>query len=729
MLLVLGAALLALQASPADTVRPAPAAAPSTPTDAYLDPSARTLVQQARERRARVERRIDGYRVVAKQRIYAGLHTLGRNRTLFSQELAARVDWRRDGVGRVEVLGGREAVPMAERGAKLPDDLRSDVADLAFDPDRLQLSLLMGADGDVDVDGEDKSLIDPLGPESEAHYRFRTGESTAIRLPDGRTIRITELEVLPRRSDFRLLRGSMWVDDESHGVVRSVFRLARPFDISRDLDDDIPAGVRVLGPMRAQLEYLTVEYALWQGRWWLPRLIAMEAGAEVGVLGKFPVRFERSYSGYSVDATPEAEVRDLPVRAAVQRSRADSTTHPCSGKGERVCVCEHGSCRFWEVSLPADTAALVHSADLPPSLAAGGERMITGEEVSDLARILDRAVHGPGVSVPEVHWRVADLSLLRYNRVEGLSVGARADAELGPWRADATARFGVADREPGGELGVGRDLSATRYRVAGYRRLVPFQTGVRALDLGSSLAALALGRDEADYLRATGAELTGRPVRTGRWDWEWRLFAEHQHPVSRTTQLSLARAWRSDSVFPEVRAADRADQAGAALAVRTGREATASGFRWQTGLGVDASAGTFRFARPSLSAGTGAPLPFGLFAALEGAAGTTLGTVPVQGLWYLGGTESVRGYRVGALAGEAFWRGRAELGTLQPSARLAGFVDAGWAGDRAAFASEPRLLSAGVGASLLDGLVRLDLARALRGDRGWRLDLYLDAAL
>ena len=42
---------------------------------------------------------------------------------------------------------------------------------------------------------------------------------------------------------------------------------------------------------------------------------------------------------------------------------------------------------------------------------------------------------------------------------------------------------------------------------------------------------------------------------------------------------------------------------------------------------------------------------------------------------------------------------------------------------------DPLLLSAGVGASFLDGLVRLDLARALRTPTGWRVDLYLDAAL
>jgi hypothetical protein len=57
------------------------------------------------------------------------------------------------------------------------------------------------------------------------------------------------------------------------------------------------------------------------------------------------------------------------------------------------------------------------------------------------------------------------------------------------------------------------------------------------------------------------------------------------------------------------------------------------------------------------------------------------------------------------------------------------FSDAGWAGDRAEWDFDPPLLSAGAGASFLDGLIRLDLSRALRSPTGWRLDLYLDAAL
>jgi hypothetical protein len=39
------------------------------------------------------------------------------------------------------------------------------------------------------------------------------------------------------------------------------------------------------------------------------------------------------------------------------------------------------------------------------------------------------------------------------------------------------------------------------------------------------------------------------------------------------------------------------------------------------------------------------------------------------------------------------------------------------------------LIGVGVGASLLDGLFRIDVTRALVGPRGWRVDFYTDGML
>ena len=81
------------------------------------------------------------------------------------------------------------------------------------------------------------------------------------------------------------------------------------------------------------------------------------------------------------------------------------------------------------------------------------------------------------------------------------------------------------------------------------------------------------------------------------------------------------------------------------------------------------------------------------------------------------------------IAGTAYWRGRLEVGNTFPAARLTAFTDVGWAGPRSAFSRGRPLIGSGVGASLLDGLVRMDLSRALRTPTGWRFDLYFDGRL
>lgn len=730
-----------LQGTPA-----APAAQIQDSASAYVDPGAAALLRGARERRARVERSIDMYRVTARERVHAGLQAVRRDRTLFGREMAVRIEWRRGETGNVRVLGAREASPASSRGIQVPEELQSEVTDLAFDPDELQLNLFTFGAGDVgagddDDDGDVETRrdsagvtvsvdpgepIDPLSAGSEAHYRFRSGDTTTVRLPDGSRLQLIQLEIIPRRREFRLLRGTLWIDQNTKGVVRSVLTTARPFDLRRDTGEDLPRVVNTFGSIRAEVRYVTVEYALYQGRFWLPRLVAVDAEANLGVVAGLPVRFERSYSDYEVQAS--ATPQQAPVTVLAQQQHDTTAARVCEEEAKAAgeqCECANGRCRRWRVEVPTDTAALLASADLPPPLADGNARLITGEEVESLARVLTPSLGSLGDFRPELTTRFTEL---RYNRVEALSAGARADVAWGPLALDGQVRIGVGDREPGAELGITRTTLARRTRLGGYRRLATFDPASRALDLGGSLNALVLGRDEADYFRASGAELTSEPAREGRWSYAWRLFGEHQHPVSRTTQITLARAW-DDEPFRGVRPADRADQAGASLALARTFGGDRSPARFTLGTWLEGQAGTFEYGRGQATARMAVP-SLGRFAlALEAAAGTSTGDVPLQGLWYLGGTTTVRGYEGALLGGESFWRARAEVATPLPAARLVLFGDAGWVGARDAWDFDPPLLSAGIGASVLDGLIRLDLSRALRSPTGWRVDLYLDGSL
>jgi hypothetical protein len=56
------------------------------------------------------------------------------------------------------------------------------------------------------------------------------------------------------------------------------------------------------------------------------------------------------------------------------------------------------------------------------------------------------------------------------------------------------------------------------------------------------------------------------------------------------------------------------------------------------------------------------------------------------------------------------------------------FADLGWAGDRARVREVGRPMSGvGVGASLLDGLVRFDVARGIYPGKGFRVESYVEA--
>jgi hemolysin activation/secretion protein len=154
------------------------------------------------------------------------------------------------------------------------------------------------------------------------------------------------------------------------------------------------------------------------------------------------------------------------------------------------------------------------------------------------------------------------------------------------------------------------------------------------------------------------------------------------------------------------------------------------GIRFSLDAGVLAESGTYRFARGTTSAYLSFPMPGRLVAALEAGGGTSAGDLPVQRLWYVGGPGTVRGFAPAErVAGEAFWRARAEIGTSRPALRLILFSDAGNAASRGDLGFDPALVSVGAGVSTLDGLIRMDVGRAVRGGRGWSVRLKLDGAI
>lgn len=714
--------------------------------DAYLDDGARRLVEQVRERRSSVDRSIVRYQTTVQERISAGLRTVGRERLLYRRETAGRIDWKREGAITIEVLGAREVVPPVMRGAQIPEDLSGFMPHLAFDPMESEMLVRM----------DTTSIRHPLVAGSEAHYQFRSGDTTTIRLPDGRDITLIELIVIPRRDEFQLMTGSFWIDAGSHAVVRVVFRPARPFDLARDGDedddDDVPG---FLQPIRAELLYITLEYGLWDLRWWLPRLMAAEGAFQMSFI-TMPMQYERRYSAYEIEADttlpplPADSVRArrcrVPMRMTVtvgddeedrQRRAARREARRAERRAARDTVmdpdsasAEEEECPYWyEVTVP-DSATLLTSEYLPADVYSDDAELITIGELESIGERLGQLPQAPWqLRAPTFGWGLGAPGMVRYNRIESLSIGARTELDLGRLTADLTARVGLADLEPNGEFALRRETPRSRTSLGAYRRLAAANPDAKPLGTGNSLNALLLGRDDGEFFRSGGAELRIQPgLATAQW-YDIRIYGERQWRADVETDFSLRHVLNDEHVFrPNLRALD-ADQLGAALTLRTSSGFDPVGFRWGAELSVTGETGTFDFARPGILLHATTPLPFGLLAAAEVGGGTSRGAVPPQSNWFVGGPATLRGYHGGILNGDAYWRSRLELSTQVPAARVVLFSDVGWAGERSSFDSSRPLISAGAGASFLDGLIRVDLARAMRRPTGWRLDFYISGAL
>lgn len=739
---------------------------------AFRDPAARSLLLSAREARVRLDSSLVSYDAMAYQRISAGLGfaRIGRDRLIFRTENASRVRWHRTVGAWIDVKGARTAIPIApDEGQKeAQDDLVDELDEMTPLPYYPGYEPLWIGSGLAKADVDEKELIHPLARGSEAYYTYQSGDTAILRLPDGRTIRIRELRVRPRTTRWNLAVGSLWFDADRGQLVRAIYRLAEPIDIwaevrrsSPDDTDDVPKWVMpLISPLRAQVNAIAVEYGLHQGRFWLPRTQAAEGEARVSAF-RVPFKIEQSFRYASVNAldslpkfTVEVSRGDSLLTAldtligpdrrrlrdslrTARRASADSIRKglkvvrtQCDTSDVRVVTRYRvaGSQVPVAVTIPCDEAKLARSSELPPSIYDPGEELFGARErESMIAEALSLGAQPAfGAQPPRLRY---GLALTRFNRVEGLSVGAALDQQFGRgYSAQVVGRIGIADLEPNVELSLARSNLLRTVRVTGYNRLVPANDWGDPFSFGSSFGALFWGRDDGYYYRASGAELSGSGDRGVHLD--WRLFAEQQRSAAVETQFSLANAIGNASFQPNIEAA-RGTYVGTALRLTHSYGLDPAALRVFSDLRVEAATSDATYARGALdvtaSHGLGRAFGAPLAGSVTLGGGTTAGDVPAQRLWYLGGTHTVRGQRAGAAVGDAYWLARAELGLGIPAARPVVFADWGWAGDRGAVRNVGRPLSGvGVGGSFVDGLIRFDIARGLYPERRWGVNLYVE---
>lgn len=682
------AALLAL-------LLPLPAAGqpPDPARDAYLDEAARRLVHGARAALESTRQAIDTYGALVRERLAFDAPTGRHDRPWIRGERVLRAQWSRSGPGAFDLLEDRFRHPgigparpghfQGLRAGRLP-------VDPLADPFALGLALFTGGDAaGIAVRG-------PLGPGAERYYQFRSGDTTVVRLRDGETIRTVAVTAIPRYRSIRLVTAIMWIDPESHGLVRAAYRPAKRIDhelsgVLRERDgwwvglrvdpgDSVPAGppdtrpglfgrlvnrtfTAVLLGMETDLSSVIVDFAPAQPGRWLPSSVLWTGYAGVE----------------SVTATGPV-ARTLPFVI-------DWTACP-AGVG--------------------DCDRTPESADDAPAWDVPRARADALQLGDSLAGVGDGEGGGPGEAASPwyLYPPVLTLSLMRYNPVEGVSVGAQARRDFGWVRSVLTARVATGGRKeaPDLDLTLQRDRPGGRVQFSVYRALRTGAPGAGGVD--GLPPTLVFEGDSLDFHWSTGAAVRFLPGSGERLGFSLGLYAERDRETGNGDELI---------------------RAGAELAWKPwwgglGRESIGAGGT----VGVRAAAGDRAHVRTMVEGAVLLPLAARISLGLQGGVADVSGDPLPLDLWEIGATGAwLRGYSQ-AIETSRAWMARADLQFPARFVRLSLFGD--WAS-----AEGEDYLSAGAGLVILDGFLRVDVARGLGEERegasnpALRLHVLVDA--
>ena len=518
-----------------------PAAPLSAQDDAYLDPTARELVARSRETRDRLGSEIISYEAVVMQRTGSAAAHAAAGPDADAGGIGDARALTRGGATLVQMLAGRDEnmgqaahVPGPELNALFDPD--ADRFDMGID---LITAELDGEDGDFRV-------AHPLAEGSEAFYRYRSGDTLSLRLPGGRTIRVVELGAIPRVASFRHLRASLWLEPESGALVRAIFRPARELDIMRDTGfvdaddaDDMNLIPGMLRPIVIEIGLVTIQYSLWDQRHWLPyRTEHRGAHARRHVPG--------AVREGDVGAHRGSERREH--GRAAHGGRSPGGVERWRRRSDARLDRERRAARARARPARLDAAAEQRSAAAAGLAGRAGVRIVGGDGGAGTAPVEQI----PGVGIPGrpafgLHHPLRGRGLMRFNRVEALSLGVRGVVEHALGRASATVRLGAADLHPNVELGALVPRRSFTVRTEAYHRLASVDPGMSAfeapqpaLGFGNSLGALLAGRDDGSYYRASGATLALEPRPEERQNWRTAFFVEHHDEVRRKVEWSLA---------------------------------------------------------------------------------------------------------------------------------------------------------------------------------------------
>lgn len=699
------------------------------PADSWSDPGVRALLERAQAARTAGTAGLDSFQGRIWERLYAGLDAarFRRERALFVEERAGFIRWSADGDRWVRWEGARRDIPIAglssarseEQARQLASQLASELPwGRGFEPRRDRL-----------VFGEGSWALDPLADTAALHYRFHSGDTLRITLPeDGRVVRLVEVRVEPRRSEFRLVSGSLWFEEEGGALARAIYRPARPFDLAIDGDGDDAGDVPgFLQPIRAEIRVVSVDHGLFDFQWWIPRRFLFEGEASIGRLVRFPLSVEWTLTELDVNQPVGTEFDEAELPEGWTRTSTRLARSGDAAEGDSLTIIRL-------VPPPGDLAASPSIGHLAPARAAS----FSAGELREIEARLGSLLPTPGLGRVSLHWGLQE-GITRFNRIEGLATGLGATVPL-PGERVVSGHLRVATQAPIPTAEVAYRSGSVRraWRAAAYHRLVGASDWHDPLGLGASTGNLFNGEGPTPWFRAAGASVGIDRVGV-RARWRAEAFVEAHRPAAFGTRFHLRRIVDPARRLPDNFEAERGTWAG-----------FRAEHRWQSGVDplrprlltrgrLEGARSTEAYGRGSVALTGLLPLGSGWDTALEIGGGGSVGTLPVQRRFFPGGAEGYRPIEVGEREGDAFFLARAEVGRGFTGARVVLFADAlGMHLEDGATPSLPGVpvpspgwgatgYGAGIGVSFLDGLLRADLSRELRPHGGWRALFYLDA--
>ncbi len=314
---------------------------------------------------------------------------------------------------------------------------------------------------------------------------------------------------------------------------------------------------------------------------------------------------------------------------------------------------------------------------------------------------------------------------LRYDRVQGLSLGLGYRVRVPGvdfTGLHGTVRYGLSDDRVTGRLTVLRDAPGGRFALSGYREIFDLDPFAPGHGFGNTLDALFAGHDNGDYSLVHGGSLGYETSLAGALDLGIGISVQSERSAGREAKSAINDFLGGTGLFPP--------NPPVAEGTYGGLWARLDGYgvrRWSVTSDLQAGEG-----RSTGRLYGGIRQDFGgrRGATLEVKGGiATRPTLP-QSLFRLGGVSTVRGFEYGTLRGQAFWAARLDVAPIRGRLRPVAFADAGQAASAADLFSSKVLIGGGVGLSIFNGIVRLDLSHPISPDIGGkvRFDIMVQAA-